>query len=1169
MTAVAPRLATPALGQGRCKVRHGQAVARLFGLLQRAPDLESLVRQSVALTLRRFWSSRASGQERLRVGVCTWDLGHNCAGRAYSLAMLHRHHAEVELIGSIFPRYGGREPWAPLRGGARPLPIHGFVVEDPTHFVAQALMLVAERPLDLVHLSKPRLPNIVFGVLYKLLWGSRILLDVDDEELAFVGADRALAWSALREGELAQAMARPDGREATRLAVGLADCFDGITVASEPLQARYGGTVVAHARPSVTVPLATLRRRGRERLGLPPDARVVLFLGTPRAHKGVLETARAVAALHRPDVIYAVVGGDPGGVIERAVGEVAGLRHVIVGPQPIEAAPEVAAAADLFVLLQDGANEVARMQMPAKLSDYLSVGAPVLVSHVPALQPAIAAGAVVATDAASLVASIRGLLDDDTLRAQLSMRGQAFFESSLSEQANVMRLGQVVSSAVQSASLEMPRPLREFARAVLGPCSWLADESLQAPRGASASPLVAPSVALVVHAARAASWPALASRLARIHAHDVKLIVVTSSAERQDLAAMVRARFPEARVLAREGAVGDLDAFIELLPGLVSEGVDVVCRVVIEGADMTSVDPLVPSLGSRAAFRSALQPFATHHELAIAGAAEAFLEAAPAARALGRELVHRVGEAYGARVPAAWGYFAGAEVWLRPALLLPLVPLWRATQAAGPAGEVIAFGLAPVLAPGAGVGLLFATEGPVRACRVLSAASAVQAVSRAQLADLRAASRTLLEDSRLLADGSVFDADHYRSQREALPASADAVQDYLLVGRFDQLRPHPAFDAASYRCAARERDDEPVGDAFVDFVRHGCMRPEVTALWHSGPQATLRRQAMNLAAVAWPAGAVAMRDRGRVSIVIPVYGQLQLTVQCVESVVSFTPAGTFDIVVVDNGSDAQTREGLAALAARHPSTVTLLRLEENTGFALGCNLGFARTYGSTVIFLNNDTLVTAGWAEPLCKALERDEVGVVQPLLLYPDGTVQCMGVVFSDRSVIGYPLYQGIPPRQPWAGRSRFLQAVTGACMAVRAEDFAALRGFDPVFTNGQEDVDFCLRLAQLTGRRAWLAADSVVIHLEGRSSGRYDNTVSNRRTLEARHGWRIVADDQAHYRADGQVVLDYTDESQGRPGVDRGLVCWRPVFASGPVRGKRPDASGARASRRRDEVS
>ena len=36
-------------------------------------------------------------------------------------------------------------------------------------FVNQAWELVLQQPADLVHLSKPRLPAVVFGLLYKLL----------------------------------------------------------------------------------------------------------------------------------------------------------------------------------------------------------------------------------------------------------------------------------------------------------------------------------------------------------------------------------------------------------------------------------------------------------------------------------------------------------------------------------------------------------------------------------------------------------------------------------------------------------------------------------------------------------------------------------------------------------------------------------------------------------------------------------------------------------------------------------------------------------------------------------------------------------------------------------------------------------------------------------------
>jgi hypothetical protein len=52
--------------------------------------------------------------------------------------------------------------------------------------MAQAIDLVSAHPFDLVHLSKPRFPNILLGLLYRLLWDAQILVDIDDDELAFV-----------------------------------------------------------------------------------------------------------------------------------------------------------------------------------------------------------------------------------------------------------------------------------------------------------------------------------------------------------------------------------------------------------------------------------------------------------------------------------------------------------------------------------------------------------------------------------------------------------------------------------------------------------------------------------------------------------------------------------------------------------------------------------------------------------------------------------------------------------------------------------------------------------------------------------------------------------------------------------------------------------------------
>jgi hypothetical protein len=113
------------------------------------------------------------------------ELSHNAAGRAFTLAQLVQHlDHPVRLLGSHFPLWG-RELWQPIQTALlkAQLPVHSFVAELEPCTVEQAFALVLQHPADLVHLSKPRLPAVVIGLLYKLLWGSAVLVELDDEEL--------------------------------------------------------------------------------------------------------------------------------------------------------------------------------------------------------------------------------------------------------------------------------------------------------------------------------------------------------------------------------------------------------------------------------------------------------------------------------------------------------------------------------------------------------------------------------------------------------------------------------------------------------------------------------------------------------------------------------------------------------------------------------------------------------------------------------------------------------------------------------------------------------------------------------------------------------------------------------------------------------------------------
>ncbi|EDZ92896.1 glycosyl transferase group 1, partial [Limnospira maxima CS-328] len=428
--------------EGMCEGLTGEEPG-LVGLWHGDESDEGVLVDAVGHHHGRLVMAADAGKERPRVGVCGWELSHNAAGRAYTLAQLYGGFAEVELIGCLFPKYGG-QVWEPIRGGE--IRCHTIRVEDEGRFIEQALGLVLAHPYEVVHLSKPRIANIILGLLYKLVWGARVIVDIDDEELIFVRASEPVDLRELLEsGERLPKWKHLQGKEWTRIAVGLVREFDGVTVSNRALQERYGGVVIRHARDEARfVPSADLKRRSRERFGIAQDKKVVLFFGTPRKHKGLVTTARALGSLGRKDVVFAIIGDFEDGKLKEELQGIPGVDYVFVGNQPFESIPDVVAVGDICVLLQDADFRVSQFQIPAKLSDALGMGLVVLLSETAAVADVIESGAVVPVAEGDLPAVLDRVLSDEAECNKFRVRGRELLAAEFGFGVNGSRLAEVM-----------------------------------------------------------------------------------------------------------------------------------------------------------------------------------------------------------------------------------------------------------------------------------------------------------------------------------------------------------------------------------------------------------------------------------------------------------------------------------------------------------------------------------------------------------------------------------------------------------------------------------------------------------------------------------------------------------------------------------------------------
>lgn len=103
----------------------------------------------------------------------------------------------------------------------------------------------------------------------------------------------------------------------------------------------------------------------------------------------------------------------------------------------------------------------------------------------------------------------------------------------------------------------------------------------------------------------------------------------------------------------------------------------------------------------------------------------------------------------------------------------------------------------------------------------------------------------------------------------------------------------------------------------------------------------------------------------KVSIIIPVYDQLKITIDCLRDVVS-TYGVEKEIIVVDDGST----ENVSTVIPKLFPQIKLLRNEQNLGFAKTVNRGIRESSYDLVCLLNNDIrLPNSKWLKLMVESM--------------------------------------------------------------------------------------------------------------------------------------------------------------------------------------------------------
>jgi glycosyltransferase involved in cell wall biosynthesis len=304
-----------------------------------------------------------------KISILDFNLSNNSLGRAYILGQALSRHYDVEIIG---PAVKGHI-WEPLRQceiRIRKVPYHGFPL---LLFSLPSIMRAIDG--DVIYAVKPRLTSFGFALLKKFFSNTPLVLDIDDWEPGFY----------LKKGVINHALSSmnivsPNSFFWTWLMNRFIRRADGITTVSNFLRERYGGEIIPHAKD--TDRLDPDRFRGNP-VTLPwtEGKKTVMFLGTPRKHKGLEDALDAVLSIEEPEVVLVVAGGKPEDTYMQKLKKRGGERFIPLGNIPLSEVPAYLKAADVVVVPQKRSTATSG-QIPSKIFDAMSMAKPVISTEV-------------------------------------------------------------------------------------------------------------------------------------------------------------------------------------------------------------------------------------------------------------------------------------------------------------------------------------------------------------------------------------------------------------------------------------------------------------------------------------------------------------------------------------------------------------------------------------------------------------------------------------------------------------------------------------------------------------------------------------------------------------------------------------------------------------------
>ena len=237
------------------------------------------------------------------------------------------------------------------------------------------------------------------------------------------------------------------------------------------------------------------------------------------------------------------------------------------------------------------------------------------------------------------------------------------------------------------------------------------------------------------------------------------------------------------------------------------------------------------------------------------------------------------------------------------------------------------------------------------------------------------------------------------------------------------------------------------------------------------------------------------------SILMVNWNTRELTLACLRSIYAEARTTSFEIILVDNGSQDGSVD---AIACAFPQ-VRLIAETRNHGFARANNIAAEKARGQYLLLLNTDTLILDGAIDRLVDAARAFPQALIWGgRTLFGDGQINPSSVWgrITGWSAVCFALglrslFRGNNLFNPeglgnWKRDSlRQVDIVSGCFFLIPSAFWSRLGGFDPKFFMYGEEADLCAR-ARALGARPMMTPDARIIHYGGASAASHATKIA-----------------------------------------------------------------------------